>query len=473
MQLMKLKLEEIHLNKDNPRKTAADASDNGSLIASIKAVGILQPPAVRKNGNGYVVAYGNRRVAAAKEIGLDEIQCLVVNDDNAEVSAIMENTARADMDPMDEYEAFVMLTKNGITEDDIADMFGVTVNRVRRRMALGKLHPNVRKEYRAGKLSLSDCMTLTLLSHKDQKAALDEGISIWSIKLNVFAGKISMRAAIFDHSLYTGKLTYDLFSKHMKSGEPEAFAEDIDMFLELQKKAVEDLAVEKAKEWRFAYISISDEYCLQEIDGVPLMRTYEDANPAKHGVIIHIDMNSGKVKVSEGWKKSKPEKKKAEVAELIKAESASTASLTGPQRGQLGQAYAKLFFEQATIHDLYWLIVMSSDWSYDHSKPRPSDKDLESCFRDYVMRKVGTMGPDANVCNIFDNRKIKLRDHWTPDEDFVKGYSKPQLQTLANELGSTVSESLKKSEAVSKLANDFATGKGKNWMPGKDRRFGA
>jgi ParB family transcriptional regulator, chromosome partitioning protein len=216
MQLMKLKLEEIHLNKDNPRKTAADASDNGSLIASIKAVGILQPPAVRKNGNGYVVAYGNRRVAAAKEIGLDEIQCLVVNDDNAEVSAIMENTARADMDPMDEYEAFVMLTKNGITEDDIADMFGVTVNRVRRRMALGKLHPNVRKEYRAGKLSLSDCMTLTLLSHKDQKAALDEGISIWSIKLNVFAGKISMRAAIFDHSLYTGKLTYDLFSKHME-----------------------------------------------------------------------------------------------------------------------------------------------------------------------------------------------------------------------------------------------------------------
>ena len=63
----------LHLGQAGRGKPTALLQE---LAASIGEVGILQPLTVRKNGEGYLVVSGNRRLMAAKMAGLGEVPCL-------------------------------------------------------------------------------------------------------------------------------------------------------------------------------------------------------------------------------------------------------------------------------------------------------------------------------------------------------------------------------------------------------------
>ena len=60
----------LHLNPNNPRRTAAPPAMDDQLVASIKAVGIIQPPCVTPKDGGLMIVVGNRRVKAAIAAGL-------------------------------------------------------------------------------------------------------------------------------------------------------------------------------------------------------------------------------------------------------------------------------------------------------------------------------------------------------------------------------------------------------------------
>ncbi len=128
----------------NPRKTNGSYKD---LVASIKAYGILEAPAVRKVNGHFETVYGNRRVAAAKSLKLKSIDCQVidVDDNEAREMAISENMVRERMHPMDEYEAFQKMADHGLSIKEIACRFAITEKWVRQRLKLGSLHPQVRK----------------------------------------------------------------------------------------------------------------------------------------------------------------------------------------------------------------------------------------------------------------------------------------------------------------------------------------
>ena len=51
-----------------------------ALISSIKKIGIINPPTVRKNKETgrYTVIFGNRRIIALKRIGVTVVKCIVV-----------------------------------------------------------------------------------------------------------------------------------------------------------------------------------------------------------------------------------------------------------------------------------------------------------------------------------------------------------------------------------------------------------
>lgn len=85
-----------------------------ALAASITEIGLLSPIRVRWSGEGangiagkrYEVLAGNHRLQACLMLGLDEIPCIIVDDDDlhAELAMIDENLCRAELSPADRAE---------------------------------------------------------------------------------------------------------------------------------------------------------------------------------------------------------------------------------------------------------------------------------------------------------------------------------------------------------------------------------
>ena len=64
----------LRTNPANPRRTLASPEADAMLAASIAAIGIIQPPLVRTDGEELVIVAGHRRVAAAIATDLERMK---------------------------------------------------------------------------------------------------------------------------------------------------------------------------------------------------------------------------------------------------------------------------------------------------------------------------------------------------------------------------------------------------------------
>ena len=120
-----MRLDDITIPEGNHRQ---DLGDLEGLAESIRRIGLVQPPTVRRDGTGgYQLVAGQRRVSAARIAGLSEIQ-VVVRDysDGSTLHAAQatENIARKALSDVEEAVAYQELLDLGITSDDIASIVG-------------------------------------------------------------------------------------------------------------------------------------------------------------------------------------------------------------------------------------------------------------------------------------------------------------------------------------------------------------
>ena len=236
--LQHIALADLKVSKLNVRKHGA--KDIASLAASIAAIGVIQPLLVRKNCAGFDVVAGQRRYLAARKLAAaehphaDPLPCMVlaVDDDAAAIEAsLAENVERLPMDEMDQYEAFARLRTKGLDEAGIASHFGVSEQIVKRRLALAKLDPDIRRLYRAGEIDAASLRLLTLATKERQKAWLalatdpeQEPPPSWQLKAWLLGGvEIATRAALFDEVRYDGAIVADLFGEERYFADPDAF----------------------------------------------------------------------------------------------------------------------------------------------------------------------------------------------------------------------------------------------------------
>ena len=150
------------------------------LIASVKEKGVLVPVLVRKVGKGYEVVAGNRRFAAAREVGLKEIPAQVVEmtDVEAREAQIVENLQRKDIHPLDEGEAYRQLIEKSspkYTVEDVAAKVGKSEKYVRNRLVLTNLCKKVVASFREGNINDGQAALIAKLDdEKSQKAALEQ-----------------------------------------------------------------------------------------------------------------------------------------------------------------------------------------------------------------------------------------------------------------------------------------------------------
>lgn len=124
--ITKLPIEQIHADRANPRRSFDDAQLE-ELAASLKQQGVLQPVLVRKDGKGYRLIAGERRWRAAQRAGLTELPVIIKEATDAEAYelALVENIQRADLNPLEEAEAYRrLLDERKMTQEQVADRVG-------------------------------------------------------------------------------------------------------------------------------------------------------------------------------------------------------------------------------------------------------------------------------------------------------------------------------------------------------------
>ena len=98
---LEVDIESIRPNPKQPR-SIFDDSELSELSASIKEIGILQPPVVRKVGeNQYELIMGERRLRASKLAGLSRIPVIIRETSDNELlrEALIENIHRSNLCP--------------------------------------------------------------------------------------------------------------------------------------------------------------------------------------------------------------------------------------------------------------------------------------------------------------------------------------------------------------------------------------
>lgn len=154
----------LTLADSNIRKSTPDPQRDAELRASIEAQGVLQNLIVSKAGRGKAqVQAGKRRYQAVAALVAENklpktypVPCYVLGkDENSEQAALIENTLRVDMHPVDEYESFSRLHfEHNYPVEKIAAQFGRSTLDVEKRLRLGNVAPELRALCRAGEFSV-------------------------------------------------------------------------------------------------------------------------------------------------------------------------------------------------------------------------------------------------------------------------------------------------------------------------------
>lgn len=180
---------EIEFSPENPRARTAEGEDLEQLKASLAAVGVLQPLTVvpveawmaahpehafePEPEVAWVAAAGNRRLAAARAVGLATVPVFVREDMAARQTETMlhENKVRLELSPMEEAVAFQDLIDRGMTQREIAQPLGISQGTVSKRLLLLTLPTELQAAVADGRVTLQDAMWL-LANHTAEELGL-------------------------------------------------------------------------------------------------------------------------------------------------------------------------------------------------------------------------------------------------------------------------------------------------------------
>ena len=211
----------------NPRqpRTVFDEDALNELIASIKEIGILQPPVVRRVGSDrYELIMGERRFRAAKAAGLTKIPVIIRQTPDNELlrEALIENIHRSQLNPLEEAAAYAgLLTDFGCTHDELAAKLGRSRPLISNMLRLLNLPATVQRKVAAGVISAGHARALLGLSDEKEIEKLAnrivaEGLSVRATEEIVAtagpakkAGKAKVKVGISGTALASAELLSD------------------------------------------------------------------------------------------------------------------------------------------------------------------------------------------------------------------------------------------------------------------------
>ena len=184
---------DINLISPNPRQPRKhfDQVALDELIASIKEIGILQPPVVRMASNGrYELIMGERRYRAAKAAGLKTIPVIIRQTADNELlrEALIENIHRSELNALEEAAAYSQLLNDfACTHDELAQKLGRSRPHISNTIRLMNLPASVQNKVASGALSAGHARALLGLNDAHMiedlaKRIIAEGLSVRAVE---------------------------------------------------------------------------------------------------------------------------------------------------------------------------------------------------------------------------------------------------------------------------------------------------
>lgn len=181
-----LPLDRLKPNRWQPR---SDFDDQGleELAESIRSQGVVQPLVVTtRDRQVYTIVAGERRWRAARLAGLEEVPVVVrevTGDRELLELALVENLQRADLNPIEEAEAYRSLQESfGLSQEEIGRRVGRSRVAVTNSMRLLNLPDEIQDLLRSGRLSAGQARPLLGLDSDEERLELaqraaDRGLS--------------------------------------------------------------------------------------------------------------------------------------------------------------------------------------------------------------------------------------------------------------------------------------------------------
>ena len=197
---------------------------------------MLQPILVRKDGKGYRIIAGERRWRAAQKAGLTELPVIVREASDAEAYelALVENIQRADLNPLEEAEAYRRLVEERkLTQEQVADRVGKDRSSVANSLRLLHLPNEVKQLVAEGDLDMGHARAILGLGSSKEMVLLAR---------DVVTDKLTVRETEARVKVARGGGPVSVKKKGaVKAGSPEArkLVEDLQRRLGTKVKLVE------------------------------------------------------------------------------------------------------------------------------------------------------------------------------------------------------------------------------------------
>lgn len=171
-QIFLIPQESIAPNPNQPRQRF-DYDELEGLAQSIRQNGILQPITVRQTETGFELISGERRLRAARLVGLTKIPAIIaeIDNKNSAVFSLIENLQRQDLDCFEEAEAIDRLvTDYGMSREELSRKLGKAPSTLSNKLRLLRLPEDMRYRLTRAGLTERHARALLQLDNDDQRA---------------------------------------------------------------------------------------------------------------------------------------------------------------------------------------------------------------------------------------------------------------------------------------------------------------
>jgi ParB family transcriptional regulator, chromosome partitioning protein len=155
-------IELIKPNRYQPRLRFSD-DQLEDLASSIREKGVIQPLLVKKNAADFELIAGERRLRAARMVGLTEVPVIIKDISDSEMLevSIIENIQRENLNPIEEAEAYHrLMTEFDLTQDEASKRVGKSRPAFANLLRLRQLPDQIKESILNGELSMGHARAL-------------------------------------------------------------------------------------------------------------------------------------------------------------------------------------------------------------------------------------------------------------------------------------------------------------------------
>lgn len=219
----------IMQGRTQPRKIFDEQSIE-QLAESIAEVGVIQPIVVQVEPHGgYELIAGERRWRAAQKAGLEKIPAIIrqYSNQQASLTALIENIQREDLNPLDRAQAFSdLIGLYQFKQHELAQKVGLSRSQVANSLRLLKLDDLVREALLEGQLSEGHAKVLAALPEEQQRHYYE---------------------LIIKHNLSVRQLEEKITPKEVSKNKKEKREKEVDLYAQKLEQMLQEHFLTKAR----------------------------------------------------------------------------------------------------------------------------------------------------------------------------------------------------------------------------------